>query len=153
MACLTPIYAAVMLAASQVSPPEDRWIPGASPLETITDPCDPSIKAEDGVSLSWMRAMMIQRGHSRELVCGPATDLPPEVVAAANVDLLDLWAQATGRALVLVGSISRPLDDDASWGERSEAGGRALYLHLKADDYRALRELQHSELGPRPGPQ
>lgn len=139
----------------EVPAPEDRWIAGASPLNMIVDPCDPTVQGEDGVSISWVRSALLERGHARDLVCGDYTDPASnaEIPAEASADLLDLAAQVMGRSLVIIGSASRPLDDDGSWGEKSEEGSRALYLHLKADDYRALRELQTLEASPPPAPQ
>ena len=91
---------------------------------------------------------MIERGHPLDLVCGELLDFDAQTVAAAGADWWDLTAQATARALVEIGSMSRPLDADGSSGPQSEAGGRALYLHLKADDYRALRNLGAEEPAP-----
>ncbi len=135
-----------------VPPPQDNWVAGASPLRMITDPCDPDEEGEEGMSLPWIHTVLLQRGHPRDLVCGLRSDFDPETVASAQADFRDLGAQVTGRAMVVIGSTSRPLDDDGAWGEKSEAGSRALYLHLKADDYRALRELQAQDALPAPTP-
>lgn len=141
-------------AVQDVPAPQDRWIAGASPLRMIVDPCDSAVEGEEGLSISWVRRALLVRGHPRDMVCRdyanpePAPDIP----AAFKADLQDLAAQVVGRSLVMIGSMSRPLDDDGSWGPQSEAGSRALYVYLKADDYRALRELQaeDAELPPTP---
>lgn len=113
------------------------------------------LQGEDGASLSWVRSALLERGHARDLVCGDFTDPASnaEIPAEASADWMDLWAQVMGRSMIMMGSVSRPLDDDGSWGKKSEEASRTLYLHLKADGYRALRELQTLEAAPPPAPQ
>jgi len=139
--------------AQDLPEPEDRWIAGASPLTIIVDPCDAAQEGEAGMSDSWLRAAMLERGHPRDLVCGGRTDFDPEAITSARADLLDLSAQAMARSLIMIGAISRPLDDEGSWGEKSEAGARTLYLHLKSNDYLALRELESEGPLSAPPPQ
>ncbi|WGM31794.1 hypothetical protein [Brevundimonas sp. NIBR11] len=141
---LLAIAAALVLGGAQDGPPpEDLWVK-ATPAGEVADPCDGEA-GQNGTSQAWIRTVMLERHHPRPLVCGDRTGLDDEAVRAAENDRLDLTAQASARLAVLMGAMSRSLDDDGSWGQQSEAAGRALYLALKADDYRLLRQTAAQE--------
>jgi hypothetical protein len=147
---LLAFAAVMMLSGGQETSPtvEDRWIT-ASPDRMTGDPYAPGTEDREGASLAWMNAMLLERGHPKALVCGESEDFDPAVVSNAQADALDLGAQVAARGAVMIGAILGPRVEDGPWGSASEQVSRSMYLHLKADDYRGLRELSQS-LGDQP---
>ena len=138
--------ALVLSNAQDAETPEDRWVV-STPSHETADPCGGEA-GPDGASPAWVNAVMLERGHPRALICaGGAID---SSAIEAREDLLDLTAQASARVAVLIGGVSRSLDDDRSWGEQSETAARSIYMTLKADDYRLLRQTAAEETAATP---
>ncbi len=138
---------ALVLGNAQVpETPEDRWVV-AMPSHEAADPCGGEA-GPDGASQAWINSVMLERGHPSTLVCADVTI--DGSVTEADEDLLDLAAQASARIAVLMGAVSRSLDDDGAWGEQSEKAARSIYLALKANNYRLLRETGAEEAADAP---
>ena len=148
---LLAFAATVLLLGRQETSPvvDDRWIT-ASPERMTADPCAPGAEDQEGVSPAWVHAMLVERGHPIDLVCGRSEAFDTATISRAQADFLDLGAQVAARGAVMIGAILGPRVEEGPWGAASEDFSRKIYLGLKADDYRGLRELVAADSQPPP---
>jgi hypothetical protein len=131
-----------LISAAQVSP---LWEP-ASPDEVVIDPCDHVSQGREGLSVAWIKVVMLRQGHPASSVCGLWSQLDPVAYRAFEPDWLRLMAQSTARTVVTYGEPTGSLDPDGRWGARSEEAAQTCFAYLSAGDYKAYR--LYLERGP-----